>query len=502
MNAPLVPVLPDFIAHMRSVIPPTSRRTGTRRGPGALPSLGALIVVLVVLGGNSWRMSRRTAAPASMSESERLGVLRVDRAHAEQQQRRAELTVHPPAVSETPATEPPQRKVEIAAARVDARPIVPALAPTERIVQVQTGETLSGALERLFVHGPTAYAVIKAYSKLRRPRHLRVGSHLFARLDSPSPMDAEALRVLVVAPPNGSRGVTITRSRASGKATWLATEGGVPGTVVQRALRCGVSTSLGRSLQRCGHGQQLTAMVSAALGPRVSLRSDVRPGDELRVVYDELVAAGERVRYERLHAVQYHGERAQVLAVYFADGAGRGDWYAADGSALDPMFLREPVGSARLTSGYGMRLHPILGVRKMHFGLDFAASTGTAVRASADGRVIKVASGGPAGRNLRLAHALGYQTEYMHLSRFARRATSGASVRRGQVIGFVGSTGRSTAPHLHYGVLRAGKYVDPVTTFAVPGVGVSERDRPAFELHAARMRKLLRALDDEGIGDS
>jgi len=315
-------------------------------------------------------------------------------------------------------------------------------------------------------------------------------------------MDAESLVSLVVAPSGRGRGVTVERVRSEGTVGYKAREGGIPGTVVRRALRCGVATSLARSLQRCGHGRALVGMVAAALRSRVSLRSDVRPGDELRVVYDELVAAGERVRYERILAVQYTGERARTLGVYFDNGRGTADWYAPTGDALDPMFLREPVGGARLTSGYGMRMHPILKVQKMHHGLDFAAPTGTPVRASADGRIVRVTSGPAAGRNIRIQHLLGYRSEYLHLSRFARRAKVGKRVKKGQVIGYVGSTGRSTAPHLHYGVSRGGTYLDPVKTFAIPGRGVAERDKKAYSAHAAKMMKLLRALQDDGSGDS
>ena len=481
-----------------------SASSSAPRRRGALPSVGAVVVVAAVLGANSWWLLRDQPAPSGMSEAQRLQVAHQDQERVKQVAAAAEAAR---AEADRPdegvvATEPKVDKLELSAAQVQKKPAVPVPMPIERLATVQPGDSLLGAMERLFIHGPTANALVKAYSKIRSPRRLRVGHLLYARFNSPSPMDAESLVSLVVAPRSGSGGITIEREENKQGWQWRARKGGQPGVVERRALRCGVTASLSRSLQRCGHSEQLASLVGDGLAARLSLRSDVRRGDEVRVVYDELVAAGQHVRYERVLAIRYTGRRHKLTGIFFDNGRGQADWYKPDGSALEPMFTTHLVNGARLTSGFGMRLHPILKVNKMHNGLDYAAGSGTPIRAAADGAVIKVGRGGAAGNFVRVKHEQGYVTEYMHMLRFARRSKLGQRVQRGQVIGYVGSTGRSTAPHLHFGVIRHGKYIDPLLIRDVPGIGVGAKDRDAFAEYAAKLALLLDALDKSGTGAS
>jgi murein DD-endopeptidase MepM/ murein hydrolase activator NlpD len=469
----------------------------------ALPSIGAIVVVVAVVAGNSWWLLHDEPTAPPMSEGERLQVLQDDRERVQQaaeEQEAARAEANRP--DNTVATEPKVEKLELSAAQVARRPVVPLPQPIERLASVRPGDSLTSALQRLFIHGPTAYRLVAAYSKLRKPRRLQVGNLLFARFDSPSPMDAESLISLVVAPKRGGKGITIERRREGDKTTYVAKEGGLPGVVERRALRCAITASLSRSLQRCGHGPSLASLVSSGLAARLSLRSDVRRGDEARIVYDELVAAGEHVRYERVLAIRYRGERKLLTGIWFDDRHGRADWFLPSGAALEPMFTTSLVAGARLTSGFGMRLHPILGVRKMHNGTDYAAASGTPVRAAADGTIVKASSGGAAGNHLRIKHQGGYLTEYMHLSRFSRRSRPAKKILKGQVIGYVGSTGRSTAPHLHFGVIKGGSYVDPMSIREVAGIGVAGRYKARFDRHAEEVMKLLDALDKDGSGDS
>ena len=470
---------------------------------GTLPSIGAVLVVAAVVAGNSWWLLRDDQTAPQMTQTERLQVLRTERNRVERAALAEEVARREGnRPDDSVAVQPNAKKLELSAAEVERQPVAPVAMPTERLVSVQPGDSLTAALQRLYIHGPTAQRVVSAYAKLRKPRRLQVGSLLFARFDSPSPMDAESLLSVVVTNKNGGNGITIERKRDEEKTTYLAKVGGIPGIRERRALRCTVTASLSRSLQRCGHEAGLATLVSSALGTRLSLRSDVRRGDEIQVIYDELVGAGKRIRYERVLAVRYRGQRSKMTGIWFGSDKGGGDWFTPEGMALEPMFTSNLVAGARLTSGFGMRLHPILKVRKMHNGMDYAAPTGTPVRAAADGIVTKTARGGAAGNHLRIRHALGYQTEYMHLSRFSRRSRRGKRVRKGQTIGYVGSTGRSTAPHLHFGVMKSGTYVDPLSIRNVAGKGVATRDRKRFEQHVTTMMKLLTALDEGDIGDT
>jgi murein DD-endopeptidase MepM/ murein hydrolase activator NlpD len=139
------------------------------------------------------------------------------------------------------------------------------------------------------------------------------------------------------------------------------------------------------------------------------------------------------------------------------------DYYDERGQSAKKFLMRTPVDGARLSSGYGMRFHPILGYSKMHKGVDFAAPRGTPVMAAGQGTVDYASRYGSYGNYIRISHGNGYKTAYAHLNSFARGIKKGAHVRQGQIIGYVGTTGRSTGPHLHYEVLVANKQVNPMS---------------------------------------
>ena len=471
---------------------------GRRNRNGSLPtipSLGAAAVVIIVLVANCWWLLRAEPEPTRMDQVARLQVLQKDRDLAVQAAALAAAQAEQAAMPQEPALPAnTPRPLEMSEAEVKAEPQPPRPVPVERSSVLSSGETLSGVLARLFVPEDTAAAIIAAYRKVADPRRLRPGQRFWGQFDSPSLMDAESLVSLVIAPPGRGQGVTIERQAEGDPTRYVARQGGLPGHQVRRALRCGIIGSLTTSLVRCGHGQSLSGRVAAVLKSRLDLRADLRPGDELRVVFEELIASGERLRYGQLLAVSYRGRKANLVAVHYDNGRGQVGWYDPRGEAIERMFLRQPA-AGRLTSTYGIRMHPILNIMKPHLGVDWAAPTGTPVRAASSGRVLEVATGPAAGRHLRIKHARGYETEYMHLSRFARRSKRGALVRRGQVIGYVGSTGRSTAPHLHFGARKGGRHIDPMLLRDLPGDPVDRRDRKAFKAHAADLMELLEALN-------
>jgi murein DD-endopeptidase MepM/ murein hydrolase activator NlpD len=138
------------------------------------------------------------------------------------------------------------------------------------------------------------------------------------------------------------------------------------------------------------------------------------------------------------------------------------DYFTEKGQSARKALLRTPVNGARLLSGYGKRRHPILGYSKMHRGLDFAAARGTPVMAGGDGVVEKAQRNGAYGRYIRIRHRSGFKTAYAHLQGYARGIKRGKRVKQGQIIGYIGSSGRSTGPHLHYEILKNGRQINPM----------------------------------------
>ncbi|MSP91931.1 MAG: M23 family metallopeptidase [Myxococcales bacterium] len=373
---------------------------------------------------------------------------------------------------------------------------------------VQPGEGLTAALGRLYLTPSVARAVVDAYATVRAPTKLQAGWRLWGRFDGAGVMDAGGLATLVVAPQHGE-GVTVERAPGGG---YEAREGGLPGTLVRTALRCGVIGSLESSLRRCGEGDGLALAVGAVLGERLAEEIAPRTGDELRLVVDKLMDGEQLLRYHRLVALQWRAAVAgdRVTAFWFAPthstaaagGAGtpgptRGAYFAADGQSLESLFLRQPLRSGHTTSTFGMRLHPILHKLKAHYGVDFGAARGTPVFAAADGVLTAVGRAGAAGNLVRLRHDSGWATEYMHLQKFALGVRAGERVGKGETIGFVGTTGRSTGPHLHFGVRRNGRYVDPQSVEDELRAPVPAHDRREFDRLTHSLGALIDGLDRE-----
>jgi murein DD-endopeptidase MepM/ murein hydrolase activator NlpD len=156
------------------------------------------------------------------------------------------------------------------------------------------------------------------------------------------------------------------------------------------------------------------------------------------------------------------------------------DYYDEKGQSAKKFLMKTPVDGARLSSGYGMRFHPILGYTKMHKGVDFAAPRGTPVMAAGQGTVEFASRNGSYGNYVRIRHGNGYKTAYAHLNSFARGIKKGAHVRQGQIIGYVGTTGRSTGPHLHYEIMLANKQVNPMSIRVPTGRKLAGSELAAF----------------------
>lgn len=489
-------------------------RTFRHRNRSALlSSLGGVAVIGAVVLVNGWSLLTAEPEHGPMAPLVRLGAtgtLTTDTAAANAQ-----------AVLGAARTAGAEANRELAA-RTDAVAVKPDGSPapeqtgkpsqTVRSWTIAPGDTLAGALARLFVYGQTQRDVLSAYAKVRDPGKLQAGWRIQGRFSSAGLMDASSLEAIVVAPPAGE-GVTIQRDA---QGDFVAEEGGLVGTLERQAVRCVLTGPLDDSLRRCGEGEGLAVLLQQVLRDRLKPGIAPQPGDELRVVVDRLMDGDHLVRYQRLLAIQVRSVRALGEGAdatpegAAADGAGRrwtavwfeddrqAGWYDLQGGSREPLLDLQPVQVGRFTSGFGRRLHPILHKMKAHQGVDYAAPRGTPVGAAGAGTVLTAHAAGPAGNLVRIRHDQGYVTEYMHLAKFASGLTAGKRVRKGQLIGYVGTTGRSTGPHLHFGLKHHGVYVDPVREPLQPQAGVGSKARAAFESARDEVLALLHALDNAG----
>ena len=211
---------------------------------------------------------------------------------------------------------------------------------------------------------------------------------------------------------------------------------------------------------------QVVHQLVSVLGWDIDFARDLRRGDSFSLLYEELRIDGRRVRTGDVLALEFRSQRAgePIRAFRYTDSNGATDYFAPDGRSLRRAFMRNPLRFNRISSRFSKsRLHPVLRVRRPHRGVDYAAPRGTAVRATGSGRVSFVGRKGGYGKTIVLTHGNGYTTLYAHLSRYAKGARKGKQVQQGQLIGYVGSTGIATGPHLHYEFRVNGVHRDPLT---------------------------------------
>jgi murein DD-endopeptidase MepM/ murein hydrolase activator NlpD len=221
--------------------------------------------------------------------------------------------------------------------------------------------------------------------------------------------------------------------------------------------------------------------------------ADTRPGDLLRFLVEAHYAEGKRVDYGRIVAAQYMSEGKVFTGVGYESG-GRYAYYDLEGRSLKKTFLRSPLEFRRISSGFTYRRpHPILGGVRPHLAIDYAAPTGTPVWAVADGVVQFAGRNRGNGIQVVLRHRSGYRTYYNHLSRLGRGVRTGVRVAQKRVIGYVGSTGLSTGPHLDYRVSHHGRFVNPLAERFVPGKPIAAAVRPQFIEHARSVVETLEA---------
>jgi murein DD-endopeptidase MepM/ murein hydrolase activator NlpD len=245
--------------------------------------------------------------------------------------------------------------------------------------------------------------------------------------------------------------------------------------------------------------ERVISEMAEILGWEINFGRDLRPGSEFRVIYEELTRVDTAHTVPgRILAVEVNNLGAQHEGFYYkASDSGSGAYYDRKGVSLGRTFLRFPVSYSRISSPFTTaRYHPVLKRSIPHLGVDFAAPTGTPVKAVADGTVTKSGWYGGNGRFVKLRHDSVYETGYAHLSRIASSSTAGKRVKKGQVIGYVGSTGLATGPHLHFALYRSGKYIDPMKAELPRERSLTGSELAAFKMKVAMMDRAYAQAGD------
>lgn len=243
---------------------------------------------------------------------------------------------------------------------------------------------------------------------------------------------------------------------------------------------------LSSAMQEAGAPYQLSFALADVLQWDLDFNRDLRTGDEFAVVYRGVWVEGRFERVDSIEAALYVNRGRLLEAYRYGEG---NDYYDGEGRPLRKQFLKSPLPFTRVTSRFSSnRFHPVLKVNRPHYGVDYGAPTGTPVRATAHGSVTFRGRARGAGNMVTLRHPNGYETSYLHLSKFDRRSCRGCRVRQGEVIGYVGATGLATAPHLDYRVKRGGRYMDPLKLKSEPAPSLEGAQLASFYEHRDRVR--------------
>ena len=340
-------------------------------------------------------------------------------------------------------------------------------------IQIQSGDSLVGIFKRMKLDIAQAIQISKI-PEAKSLNSLRTGPYLKIQRDS------EAL-VALQYQPNIKTFLHVTTQD----------QGFVAKTIerafesYEREITTQITDSLYQSALRAGLPESVIYRVTQIFQWEIDFGRDVKRGDKLTVIYEERSLDSQKVGNGPVLAVRLENDGVIRQAIRYVNVDGSATYYTPEGESLQRAFLRTPVPGRGVTSGFSYnRLHPILKVRRPHLGVDYGAPRGTPVIATADGKVIRASRKGGYGRTIILRHGQDYRTLYAHLSRYAKGVRKGKWVKKGQVIGYVGSTGLSTGPHLHYEVHVAGKARNPQSLDLPRAASVHRKEKANYLKHA------------------
>jgi len=361
------------------------------------------------------------------------------------------------------------------------------LKPHHAKIVVKEGDTFGDLLKTLPIASQQAQEATDALSKVFDPSDLKVDQEIRAVCHPQGPGQDHTLTSLYLRPaidyaikvyrtPEGA--CVAKRQVIPLKHEYVHIGGKIEGSLYGDALQKGASPKM------------LHEMIKA-FSYDVDFQRDIQPGTAFSLFYDS--RRDPQSTLERpgnlLYARLVIGGTPHEI-YWFKPTGGVGGYYTAKGQSIKTALLRTPIDGARLSSGFGNRKHPVLGYTKMHKGVDFAAPTGTPIMAAGDGVVERRGPYSSYGHYICIRHGGNMKTAYAHLSRYAKNIKAGIKVRQGQIIGYVGRTGRATGPHLHFELLQNGKHINPQKITQLPKTALQGKTLVAFKRFKEKIDKM------------
>ena len=472
---------------LRGDLPKQSARRASAELRGELLVGRVPVTILIVVGA---------LAPLWMIEmSPPLGAALPDRAHL------ASAPAHEFRIPPRPFSVPIDFPRDPKSNRPGALPLEPVdginIAPPppefiERTFTIKKGDTLMPLLIGAGLPRSQAHAAITALTKHFKPKNIRPGHKMTLKFKDGGDVGVKPVFAALVFQPNIYNTITVALNEQGGF------EAGKQKTIVQRRLfraEGKITSSLYLSAVKAGVSPSILMELIRLYSWDVDFQRSIRPGDGFEVMFEKLYTEdGEFARFGNVLYGKLVLSGTNLPLYRFTTKAGLTDFFGINGKSARKALMRTPIDGARLSSGFGRRRHPILGYTKMHRGLDFAAPRGTPIYAAGNGTVVYRARNGAYGNYIRIRHNSEYSTAYGHMSRFSRKVRRGRRVQQGQIIGYVGTTGRSTGPHLHYEVLNRGRQLNPFRLKLPSGKSLKGAELVRFNAERQRVQEKYTSL--------
>ncbi|WP_339531945.1 peptidoglycan DD-metalloendopeptidase family protein [Pseudomonas mucidolens] len=352
----------------------------------------------------------------------------------------------------TDAAETPFAQIEDS--QDDAKETVQApTGPQHREVIVASGDTLSTLFEKVGLPVSTVSEILASDKQAKQFAQLKRGQKLNFELSPEGQLTSLQTDL------SDLESITLTKDAKGFAFNRITTK-----PVVRSAYIHGViNSSLSQSAARAGLSHSMTMDMARVFGYDIDFAQDIRQGDEFDVIYEQKVVKGKVVGTGNILSARFTNRGKTYTAVRYTNKQGNSSYYTADGKSMRKAFIRTPVDFARISSRFSMgRKHPILNKIRAHKGVDYAAPRGTPIKAAGDGKVLLAGRRGGYGNTVIIQHGNTYRTLYGHMQGFAKGIKTGGNVKQGQIIGYIGTTGLSTGPHLHYEFQVNGVHVDPL----------------------------------------
>lgn len=367
-----------------------------------------------------------------------------------------------------------------------------------RVAKLEKGQTLTGFLSGFGVAREDRNAIAAAVADVYNLKKLQADTEFDLRLNARIPVEQVGRLHELYFEPDSLTKVRLTRDADGNYVTdatnvkltkqWVMARGKIE------------KGSLWMDGKAANLPNRIIANVIHAHRHAVNVDRSLRKGDEFSVLFEAHMDPDKRIHKSGEILYTSLTVKGKKHELYWFENGKQSSYFTPKGRSTrrGGSLLQKPIKGARISSRYGMRMHPILKRRKMHAGVDYAARTGTPVYAAGSGTVVSAGWKGGYGKHIRLSHAGPWGTSYSHLNGYAKGIRAGKRVRQGQLIGYVGSTGRSTGPHLHYEVIHNGKKVDPLKVKVAKSFNLGGNDKKKFQDQVYATNKIInRAMSSD-----